>query len=179
MLDLRPRLHCNDADADVHADIGVGRAEKCAVQRDRLARVAGHSDPHEVARAEYAVGRVELDPARARQIHLYPGVGRAAARIAVRTIAGHEQISGHETRGDSEPPERLNHEQRVVPARARSGLQGIERMLGAMLVPLAIRERLPDTERHAAEDLEGRRLSFLVQEIAHAESWPSGSPYCG
>src|SRR6185312_4046751 len=68
----------HDIDVDVHADKRVGRAEIGAVQRHGLARIARHRHPDQVAGADDAVGRIELDPARARQIGLHPGVGRAA-----------------------------------------------------------------------------------------------------
>ena len=38
-------------------------------QRHRLTRIAHHRDPDQVAVADNAVGRIELDPAGARQIH--------------------------------------------------------------------------------------------------------------
>ena len=83
---------------------------------------------------------IEFDPAGARQVDLHPGVGRAAADIAMVALAVHEQISRHEARGDAEPAQRLDHEQRIVAAGAGSGLQRVERMLRAVLVPLAIAE---------------------------------------
>src|SRR6267143_4338993 len=147
---LRLRLHIcqNDVDADVHADERFGRTEVDAMQRDRLARIARHRHANEVAGAADAVGGIELDPAGARQVDLNPGVGRAAADIAMRAIAGSGDVSRHEARGDAEPPQRLDHEQRVVAAGAGSGLQRIERMLGALLVPLAVAEGLADAEGH-------------------------------
>src|SRR6202022_736429 len=111
-----------NVDADLHADEGDGRTEIGAVQRDRLARIARHRHAYEVAGADDAVGGIELDPAGARQIALDPGVGRAAADIAVGAIAGDEQIPRYEARGDAEPPQRLDHEQRVVAAGPGSGL---------------------------------------------------------
>jgi len=58
------------------------------VQRNGLARIARHRNPHQVAGADDAVGGIELDPAGARQIDLDPGMGRAAADIALRAVAG-------------------------------------------------------------------------------------------
>src|SRR5450759_3842838 len=82
MSGLRLRIRRNDVDADLHADEGVGGTEIGAVQRDRLAWIARHRHPDEVAGADDAVGGIELDPAGARQVDLHPGVGRAAADIA-------------------------------------------------------------------------------------------------
>src|SRR5260370_15429311 len=96
MLRLRPRICRNDVDADVHADERFGRTEVDAVQRDRLARIARHRHTNHVAGAYDACGGIELDPAGARQVDLNPGVGRAAANIAVRPIAGTGDVSRHE-----------------------------------------------------------------------------------
>ena len=135
------------------------------MQRDRLARIARHRDADEIAGADDAVGGIELDPAGARQIDLHPGMGRAAADIAMGAVAGDEQIARDEARGDAEPPQRLDHEQRVVAAGAGPGLQRVERMLGAVLVPLAVGEGLADAVGHAAENVEGRGRAFGVEKI--------------
>ena len=89
------------------------------MQRDRLVRIARHRDADEVAGADDAVGRIEFDPARVRQIDLHPGMGRAAAvMIAIlRAVAGIE-IAGDEARGEAEPPQRLDHQKRIVAAGA-------------------------------------------------------------
>ena len=84
----------DDVDVNLHAGIGVGRSEVSAVQRDRLARIARHRHADEISRSDDAVGRIELDPAGARQIDLYPGMGEAAADIAVGPVAGNEEIAG-------------------------------------------------------------------------------------
>src|SRR6202140_1169894 len=96
MLRLRHDFCRNNLDADLHADEGIGRTEIGAVQRDGLARIARHRNTNEIAGADDAVGGIELDPAGARQIDLDPGVGRAAADIAVRAVARDEQISRYE-----------------------------------------------------------------------------------
>src|SRR5215470_10272822 len=106
------------------------------MQRDRLARIARNSDADQVAAADDTVGRIELDPAGARQIDLHPGMRRAAAAMIM--TARQEQIAGDETRGDAEPPERLDHQKCVIAAGAGPALQRIERMLRALLMPLAI-----------------------------------------
>ena len=89
-------------------------------------------------------------------------------------------IAGDETRGDAEPAQRLDHEQRIVAAGAGAGLQRVERVLRALLVALAIGEGLADAMRHAAQDVEGRRRPLGVEKFpAQADSSPWGSPYCG
>src|SRR5215213_7481235 len=100
---LRPCLFTgrNYIDADIHAEISIGGAEIGAVQRNGLTRIAGDRDANEIAAADDAVGRIELDPPRARKVDLHPGMGRAPADIAVGAVAMHEQISRDETRGDA------------------------------------------------------------------------------
>src|SRR5450759_1967325 len=60
---------------------------------------------------------------------------------------------------------RLDHEQRIVAAGAGPGLQGVERMLGALLVPLAVAEGLADAVSHVAQDMEGRGRPFRIEKI--------------
>src|ERR1700712_85610 len=98
-MTLSPRLFTgrNHIDVDVHADERVGRTQISAVQRDRLARIAGDCDTDEIAAADDAVGRIELDPAGARQIGLHPGMGGAAADIAMRAVAVNEQVARYQT----------------------------------------------------------------------------------
>ena len=69
-------------------------------------------------------------------------------------------------RGDAEPAQRLDHEQRIIAAAAGAGLQRVERMLGALLVALAVRERLADAMRHAAQDVERRRRPLGVEKFS-------------
>ena len=72
---------------------------------------------------EHAGGRIESDPARARQIDLGPGVqigkvvldfGRSLDRIDVGTDL--DEIAGNETRGEAEMAERLDQEPRGIAA---------------------------------------------------------------
>jgi hypothetical protein len=93
-------------------------------------------------------------------------MGRAAADIAVCAVAGNEEIAGDEARGDAEPSQRLDHEQRIIAATAGAGLQRIERMLGALLVALAVCEGLADAMRHAAQDVERRCRPLGVEKFS-------------
>src|SRR5206468_7880779 len=120
----------------------------------------------QVAAADDTVGRIEFDPAGARKIDLNPGMRRAAAEIAVDAIAGQEQVARDEACGDAEPPQRLDHQKRVVATGAGAGLQGVERMLRALLMPLAIGERVADAMGYTAQDLEGRRRRVGVEKSA-------------
>src|SRR5882762_4236805 len=55
---------------------------------------------------------------------------------------------------------------RPAPAGAGAGLQGVERMLRALLMALAIRERVADAMGHAAQDLERRGRRLVVEKSA-------------
>ena len=57
-----------------------------AGERHGLRRIARDRNPDQVAIADDAVGRIEFDPARARQIDLAPCVGCTAADM-LRAVA--------------------------------------------------------------------------------------------
>ena len=75
-----------DPDLDRHAGEVGGGARVGAAQGRRLLGGAGDRDADQVAVADDAVGRVELDPAGAGQVDLRPGVRRAAADFAGMTV---------------------------------------------------------------------------------------------
>ena len=50
---------------DIHPEMRVGRTDIGAVKRDGLTRITRYRDANEIAVADNAVGRIELDPARA------------------------------------------------------------------------------------------------------------------
>src|SRR3954452_14157004 len=91
---------------------------------------------------------------------------RTTTDMALLDILRQEDVAGDESCGDAEMAQRLDHEQRVVAAGPATGLQGVERMLRAQLVTLAVLEPLADAVGHAAEDLEGRRWRVLVEKAA-------------
>ena len=74
-------------DGDLHAQFVAGSAEIGAGQRRRLGRIARDRDPDEILAADEPIGRVELDPSRARQIDLAPGVRRPAAQTDRLVVA--------------------------------------------------------------------------------------------
>src|SRR4051812_33458587 len=81
----------------------VGRITPIASpKRNRLARRTRDGDPDEVAIADDAVGRIELHPARTRDIDLAPGMRRAAAKMLGRVAIGHVNIAGDEAGRESE-----------------------------------------------------------------------------
>src|SRR5262249_31689343 len=70
-----------DLDLDRHAEMIGRKTGPRARHRHRLARITRDSDADQVVIADDAVGRIELDPAGARQVNLEPGMGRVAADI--------------------------------------------------------------------------------------------------
>src|SRR6202007_2171395 len=112
------------------------------MQRNGLARIARDGDTDQVARADNAVCRVKLDPARARQIDLHPGRRRNAGGVA--TVVAGEEIAGDEARGYAEPAQRLDHQERIVSAGAGARLARIPGVRAAVLMALAIAESLAD-----------------------------------
>src|SRR5262249_39215958 len=141
-------------DIDLHLAEGVGHAEIDPMQRDRLTRIARHRDADQVAAADDAVGRIELDPARARQVDLHPGVSRSAPAMSREAIVRRAQVTRDKPRSNAEPPQRLDHQERVVTTGAGARLQRVERMLRALLMTLAIGEVLTDAMSHRREDVE-------------------------
>src|SRR5438552_16748056 len=63
-----------DVDLDVHPEFILRIAPIRTRQGDRLIRRPRDTHPDEIAVADDAVGRIELDPSRARHIDLAPGV---------------------------------------------------------------------------------------------------------
>ena len=61
----------------LHAQVVRRGPDECPVQRQCVIRIGDDGDRHERALADAAAGRIEIDPADARQIDLRPGVGRA------------------------------------------------------------------------------------------------------
>src|SRR5450432_2926445 len=65
----------DDFDRDLHGEM-VGRGPNpCALQGDRLTRLAYDRDAHKVLIPDHAARRIKVDPARARNIDLDPGMG--------------------------------------------------------------------------------------------------------
>src|SRR5437762_11967149 len=80
-----------DLDVDHRIDRHVGGSGEGALDRHGLLGIAADGDAEQPLRADDAVGRIEFDPARARQIDFYPGMGerrfcRAAGRLVERRI---------------------------------------------------------------------------------------------
>ena len=101
-----------------------GSAEIGARQGRRLGGIARDRDADEILAADQPIGGVELDPARAGQKDLAPGMRRPAAEPDGLALGRRdEHIAGDETRGDANRPGSLDHQDREVaagPPRRRS-----------------------------------------------------------
>ena len=71
-----------------HAEVIARQTDPAPRQRHRLAGISRHCDADQVAIADNAVGRIELDPAGSGQIDLHPGMGGTAADMAVAIEIG-------------------------------------------------------------------------------------------
>src|SRR5580704_17875332 len=139
-----------DLHGDFHGQVIRRGAEPCALQRNRLARVMRDRDADEFFIADAAARRIEVDPARAWNVDLDPGMGVAAGGTVV-VIIGQMQISGHEPSGNAARAQRRYHEHGEVTTTAAAEIERADRRLDALLVPRYVLEGPPDGPRHGAE----------------------------
>src|SRR6516162_998227 len=152
--DVTPaRAFARDLDRDLHSEMVRRGPNPRALQRNRLARLVHDRDTHEVLIPDHAARRIEVDPARAGNIDLDPGMGVAARDTVV--VISKVQISGHEPRGDSKRSQRRDHEHRKVATTAARELQGPDRVLNSLLVPRYVLEGSLDSLRHVDEKVAG------------------------
>src|SRR5205085_9314986 len=106
------------ADLDPHPLESTGHPDETPGDRHYLANVAGDGDWDQVEPAHAAVGRIEGDPARARNIDFGPGVGRSRTfrpdLILVRVV----QIAGDDPRPEPQAARRLDKENCEISAGA-------------------------------------------------------------
>ena len=155
----RSDLYCN-----FHGQMIRRGPEPCALQGDRLARVMRHRDADEVLISHDASRRVEVDPARTRNVDLHPGVGVAAGDIVVVIIAGQMHVSRDEPRGNSARAKRGYHQHGEVTTTAAPEIECPGRSLGALLVPRYVFDGPPDGPRHVDEQLVGVGRSIFAEE---------------
>src|ERR1700758_1432133 len=92
----------------------------------------GDGDTNEIAIANNAIGRIKVNPARAGQVSLHPGVGRTAARKA-RIVAWNEDVSADEASGDAKRSRCFHHQNSEVAATAATALKCFVGRLYALL----------------------------------------------
>src|ERR1700722_16308833 len=148
------RRRCRrDLHGDFHGQVIRSGAEPRALQRNGLARVMRDRDADEFFIADDASRRIEVDPARARNIDLDPGVGIAAGGTIVVIIIGQMQISGHEASSDAAGAQRRYHEHGKVTTTAAAEIERADGRLDTLLVPRDVLEGPLDGPRHVAEQL--------------------------
>lgn len=106
-----------DRYVDVHGAIGRRASDKMTTERRCQLVVTGNSNCDQIAITEDPVGRINVDPAAAGKIDLYPGMGCAAAAmmIAIWRI----DISADKSGGEPERPQCFDHQQCEIAAASR------------------------------------------------------------
>src|SRR5271155_625852 len=104
------------------------------MERYCLARITHDRDTNEVAVADNAIGWIEIDPTRSRQIDLSPGVRVTAAHIASVVVTGDVQISGDEACRDTKGAHRLDHQHGKVTTTPAAEFESLQRGLNALLM---------------------------------------------
>jgi len=148
----------------------------------RGSRANRHPDKVAVCRRCHWWGSNSIQPALGKIRPWTQAWVEAAAGIAMaRDRLGWPDIPTRKRAAMPSRRKRLDHEQRVVAAGAGSGLQRIERMLGALLMALAVDEHLADAVGHIAQNIEGRGRPFRIEKIPGpcGKGSPFGSLYCG
>src|ERR1700731_2850285 len=129
------RIGGSDLDLDGHLQIVRGKTSPSPMKWYRLARNAHRRDTYEVAVADNPACRIEIEPARAGQIDLDPGMHVAAAGIADIVVVGEIQISGDKTCGHPKRAHRLDHEHSQVTTTPASDFKSEEGVLNPFLMP--------------------------------------------
>ena len=172
----------------LQADVGVRLAEPAARDRRREGRVARHGDADELVAAQQVVGRVERDPAGARQVGLQPGVrgagagGRPIGRRAwrwrrARRRRGSPRRSASPRPAGARPPSSA--------ARSRGSCRCRARASAAASACLARRASRSGTAGRCAGSCARAGRACCVGPplrrnwCAQAMSLPSGSSWCG
>src|ERR1700730_1206798 len=107
-------------------------------------------DTNQVAIAHYTVGRIEVNPARARQVSLHPCVCCTATSDA-RIVARNEDIPADEASGHTKRSRRFHHKDGEVPAASSTALDCFVRTLYTLFAAPRVLELFPDPECHGAQ----------------------------
>src|SRR5580704_12511867 len=105
--------------------------------------------PHDAAR------RIEVDPARTRNVDLSPGVGIAAGDSLIIAIIRQMEISRYKASGDAAGAQYGDHEYCEVTTTPTPEPKGLYRILDSLLVPRCVRKSPPDSPRHVDEQIVG------------------------
>ena len=158
-----------DLDRDLHGEMVRRAAEPSALQRDRLARLMHDRDAHEILIPDHAARRIEVDPARAGNIDLDPGMGVAAGDASSSSSSARCRYP--DTNRAAMPSERSaaimsTARSRQLPLRE---LQRLDRVLDSLLVPRHVLEGPLDGLRHVDEKLVGVGRSVLARGTRRAQ----------
>src|SRR6266481_7968896 len=152
-----------DLDLDGHAQRIGGKAGPGAGDRHRLARVAGDGDADQIVVADDAVGRIELDPARTREVHPDPRVSGAAADPPAFVDI---EIAGYEMCSEPERAHSFHHQHREIAAAAAPQPQSPDRVLHTAFLTLDIGQILPDRVGHRCKQLGRYGAAVIAQELS-------------
>jgi len=154
---------CEDLDRDFHGEVIRCSSYPRALQGNRLARLLDDRDAHEILIPHPAARRIEVDPARAGNVDLYPGVG-VAAGDKTNAVIGKVQISGNKPRTQSKRAERRDHEHGKIPTTPAHEYEGLDWVLDTFVVPRHVLEGPVDSLRHVDEKVASVRRSVRTEE---------------
>src|ERR1700728_3632469 len=95
----------DDLDRDFHGEVIRCSSYPRPLQGNRLARLLYDRDAHEILIPHPSARRIEVDPARAGNVDLDPGMGVAAGDKTI-AVAAKVPISGNKPRTESKRAER-------------------------------------------------------------------------
>src|SRR5439155_7811075 len=147
--------HVGDDHRTAHTEKGRRVAHETAPERQGLRRVPGHRDTNKITIADDAVGWIEINPARSRQVDLQPSMGCPAADSGCRVCIWHKDVAAHEAGREAKRSDAFDHEQGKV---ATGSATALKRLAWGLHVPLdaaRIDELLPDAECHRAKQGDG------------------------
>src|ERR1700683_2348596 len=106
---------------------------------------------------------MEVDPARAGNVDLDPGMGVAAGDKSIAVI-GKVQISGNKPRTESKRAERRDHEHCKITTTTAHDSEGLDWVLDSFVVPWQVPEGSVDGLRHVDEKVASVRRSVRTQK---------------
>jgi len=134
-----------------------------ALQGNRLARLVRDRDAHEILIPHPAARRIEVDPTRAGNVDLDPGMSVAAGDKSIAVI-GKVQISGNKPRTESKRAERRDHEHCKIPTTPAHESEGLDWVLDSFVVSRHVLEGSVDGLRHVDEKVASVRRSVRTEE---------------
>jgi hypothetical protein len=156
-------------DRHLEVELDPGRVDRAA-DRGGGAVMRRRGERHVAFAGQQSRGRVEADPAGARQIDFRPGVqvgevdigpGRPVERDAIGLQL--DQVAGDEAGGKAEMPHDLDEQPRRIAARTGTELQRLVRRLNARLEPHQIIDAL--LEQPIQADQEVDRMGLAPVEL--------------